>query len=201
MIPKECGVYKITNNVTGDFYVGSSCNMQRRIYYHRLDLANNRHDNPHLQNAWNKYGEPIFEFTVLLLCDIAHKLYFEQAFLDLFQPTYNIAISAVAFMQGRHHTEEAKQKMSEARKGRVVPGEIRLKMSQAQKGKQRTKESRLKMSRAKKGALSHNFGKPMLEVIKRKISESNKGRYFSEEHKHKISESAKRCWAERKRLT
>ena len=112
MIIKQCGIYKILNIITKDYYLGSSSNIQKRAYRHRNELASNTCPNSHLQNAWNKYGADNFEFSTILLCDVEHKLYFEQGFIDLFKPAYNKAQNATASFQGLHHTEETKRKMS-----------------------------------------------------------------------------------------
>lgn len=56
-----------------------------------------------------------------------------------------------AGMHGKKHTEEAKQRMSAARKGRVVSPEHRKKISDALKGRVFTDEWRAKISAAKKG--------------------------------------------------
>lgn len=34
MIDKKCGVYKITNNITGKFYIGSSIDINKRWKSH-----------------------------------------------------------------------------------------------------------------------------------------------------------------------
>ena len=72
--------------------------------------------------------------------------------------------------KGKHHTDEARQKMSEAAKHRSpISDETRRKLSEAKKGKHHTDETRQKMSEAKKG---HTLS----EETKRKISEATKGR-------------------------
>lgn len=47
------GIYKIIIN--GKAYVGSSFDIERRLIQHKSDLNCKRHDNTHLQNAYNKY--------------------------------------------------------------------------------------------------------------------------------------------------
>jgi group I intron endonuclease len=56
MSNKSIGIYKITNIVTNKLYVGSSIDIKRRKYEHIRLLKNNKHNNIHLQNAYNKYG-------------------------------------------------------------------------------------------------------------------------------------------------
>jgi len=49
------GVYGIIIN--GGYYVGSSLDTKRRLTQHKSDLKCQRHDNPYLQSAYNKYQE------------------------------------------------------------------------------------------------------------------------------------------------
>ena len=58
------GIYKIVNKVNGKYYVGGSKNIHKRWLEHKGLLRRNIHDNGHLQNAWNKYGEATFDFIV-----------------------------------------------------------------------------------------------------------------------------------------
>ena len=64
---KQQGVYQIRNVVNGKFYVGSSKDIKNRHAAHRKLLRGNRHHCPHLQAAWNKYGEDCFKFEVIVL--------------------------------------------------------------------------------------------------------------------------------------
>lgn len=62
----KTGVYIIRNTTTGAVYVGStSLSFRDRFKTHRKLLRRGQHDNRYLQNAWNKYGEGIFEFLAL----------------------------------------------------------------------------------------------------------------------------------------
>lgn len=66
----EAGVYLISNNVNGKCYVGSTIHLDQRRREHFSKLANNKHINAHLQNAYNKYGREAFDFEVLETIDI-----------------------------------------------------------------------------------------------------------------------------------
>lgn len=57
-------IYKIENKITGQCYIGQTVDYSRRRNTHINKLRRNVHDNPKLQNAWIKYGEPAFEFSV-----------------------------------------------------------------------------------------------------------------------------------------
>ena len=55
-------IYKITNKITNQNYVGQTIDINRRKRTHFNTLRSNTHDNPKLQASWNKYGEENFEF-------------------------------------------------------------------------------------------------------------------------------------------
>lgn len=182
MITNNCGIYKITNTITGDYYIGSACNISNRWSLHRRTLANNKHHSIHLQRAYNKYGAEYFKFSVLEYCEKEKLIEREQYYIDSKRPSYNILPIAGSSL-GIKRSEEAKRKMSEAWKTRLpVSDETRHKMSDAQKGKHPTEEAIYKRSEALKG-------RHLSEEHKRKISEIRKGVPLSEETKHKISEA------------
>lgn len=64
------GIYKIKNLLNGNVYIGQSVDIEKRWSTHKAELKNNYHHNIHLQNAWNKYGEENFEFSIVEECNI-----------------------------------------------------------------------------------------------------------------------------------
>ena len=104
------------------------------------------------------------------------------------QPTDPIEHSPTESRRGRRHSEEARAKMSEAKRGENHPmygkkhsAEARAKMSEAHKGKKLSAETRAKLSEALRG-------RKFSEEHRAKISEALRGRKLSEEHKAKIGE-------------
>lgn len=153
----DSGIYKITNMVTGDFYIGSSVNLCKRFQTHRSYLVGNRHANTFLQNSWNKYGEQAFEFAAVLLCDKSMALFFEQLLIDGLKPTFNIAPYVHACNRGRLLTEEHKRKISETRTGYICSEIATQHNSESHKdkpngrlGKHHTEETKRRMSDAQK---------------------------------------------------
>lgn len=75
------GIYKIENIVNKKLYIGSSANIERRWTDHIYLLNHNKHHSPHLQSAWNKYGQSAFTFEILEICkkDVLQK---EQFYLN-----------------------------------------------------------------------------------------------------------------------
>lgn len=59
------GIYKITNAVNGKVYIGKSENIHHRWKQHIRELNKNKHSNAYLQNAWNKYSQANFEFSIV----------------------------------------------------------------------------------------------------------------------------------------
>jgi group I intron endonuclease len=117
------GVYAIIHILSGKLYVGSAIGIYKRWSEHRSELTYNYHDNPRLQNAWNKYGPDAFEFKILeIVTDPAMLLAKEQFWMDKLQSYdrtkgYNIRKKAESNF-GLKHTSETRKKMSESGKGK-----------------------------------------------------------------------------------
>jgi group I intron endonuclease len=140
------GLYKIINKINGKFYIGSSDNIKRRFNRHLYDLKKNKHDNIHLQNAWNKYGKENFEFQFLRQVSSLSLLFEEQKELNIWvgkEECYNIRKDATCPVAvGEHRSDEIKQKISLAQKGKPKwTLEQRKQMSLDRKGRKHTKET------------------------------------------------------------
>jgi hypothetical protein len=104
-IPTLSGVYQIVCKPNGKIYVGSAINLRWRWHSHRRDLRNGVHVNPHLQFAWNLYGETNFEFSVLEYVDEQRLLTTEQLWINKTGCTdrrigFNIKLEATSAGQG-----------------------------------------------------------------------------------------------------
>ena len=61
------GIYKIENVINNKKYIGSTNkSFELRKKQHFNALKNNRHENPKLQNAFNKYGIDFFKFEIII---------------------------------------------------------------------------------------------------------------------------------------
>ena len=99
------GIYRIRNLENNWSYIGSAVNFQIRWRNHKNNLLGNRHENSHLQNAWNKYGPENFIFEEIEKWPIENLLEREQYWLDLYKPfykknCYNIGLFASAPTRG-----------------------------------------------------------------------------------------------------
>jgi len=202
----NCGLYKIVNKLNNHFYIGSSDDIIRRWRDgHRGKLRKNKHENPHLQNSWNKYGENNFELIPYKECDVKSLLLAEQKDLDIWvgrPECYNIRESATCptapgskrpdwvvkkyadAQRGKPRwTEEQKKQMSIDRKGRKFSPETIEKL----KLRRHTDETKKKISEASKNQ------KWTLQWCKN-ISNSKllKQRKFTDEERKKISDGVQK---------
>ena len=76
-------IYKIRNIINNKFYVGSTVNSRVRFQTHRRNLRAGKHQSPHMQAAWNKYGEDCFKFEIIEIVECSENLLAaEQKWLD-----------------------------------------------------------------------------------------------------------------------
>lgn len=180
---KITGIYMIKNMTNGHTYIGSSKDIKSRWYQHKHKLKHNKHENDHLQKAWNKYGGDAFVFSILEECVLDKNLITarEQFYLDTIKPEYNILSKAYTSL-GRKHSDKTKKKISENNfmKKFGHSEETKKQISKTLKGKSKSSSHILKMCHRK-----HDNG------TKDKISQSLLGHECSVETKQKISESCR----------
>ena len=83
------GVYKITNTVTGDSYIGSSKNIKKRWMQHKCQSTWTNNPNKQLYKDMMKYGVDKFELQILAEVEAEHLKETEQKFIETLKPTYN----------------------------------------------------------------------------------------------------------------
>ena len=209
-------IYLIRNKVSGKCYVGqtqeekgfdyryyySGEGIERVYNYHKSLREHNRSYNEHLLRSIEKYGFEAFEVNKCLdyafsleELNIKEKVYIQL--YDSLKNGYNETLGGDG-TEGRPHSEETRQKISEARKGKHHSEETRQKISEANKGgnhpmygKYHTEETKQKMSKIKKGKNNPMHGNHHSEEVKQKIREGNKGKHLANEAKQKISEAKK----------
>ena len=123
-------IYKIVNTVNNKFYLGSTNNYKIRFRKHKYDLKNQKHVNKHLQNAWNKYGEEVFNFEIIGTFENLKET--EQEFLDNldFNKVYNISPNAnggdIIKTFPKYKQKEIYKKIANASKGRKPGNSIKI---------------------------------------------------------------------------
>lgn len=165
------GIYKITNIITQDSYIGSAVNLNSRKRTHFANMNLSKHSNKHLQASCNKYGIDNFQFDVLAKCPKEYLLKLEQFFIDNLKPTFNKR-KEVNSNLGMVLTEEHKRKISESntnnpkRIGKKLSEETKQKMRKAKLGKKLSEETKQKISEKFKGE-NH----PMAKLNQEKANE------------------------------
>ena len=115
---KVCGIYCISNCITGKKYIGKSIDVNTRYRQHLLKLRLGSHHSNHLQRAFDKYGEGSFVFGVIEECstdDLDSKEKYWIDYYDTYNNGYNCALPN-GKNNGHIFTDEDKQKHSIAMK-------------------------------------------------------------------------------------
>ena len=170
----QSGIYKITNTITKQFYLGQSRNTIKRLKEHKTRLLNNKHRNLHMQSSFNKYGLAAFTFETIISCEESLLPEYEKDLIFLSE-SYNPIIGFNKSFGGEDQkpTEETKRKMGASRLGK--------------KFKPHSEETKAKM----KASSAHRSGFKVSEETKKKIGEKSKLKVHSEETKRRISEKLK----------
>ena len=206
------GVYRISNNLSGRYYIGYSTNIERRFTVHRSKLKQNCHDNIFLQRAYNLDREDKFKYDIIHVCDTegeAKEIELQYLTdLSIRDKLYNLNYNNSGGDLLTHHPnkEEIRNKILSSHKetiSKMTPEERKQKYGKLGEnngmfGKTHTDEVRKNNSILKKG--NTNFkGHKHTEETKQKFSEMRKnkntgnenpffGKKHTEETKQKIRE-------------
>ncbi len=178
---KISGIYKIQSILKPErCYIGSAVYIKKRWNEHLKGLRFNRHENKKLQRHYDKYSEADLVFVILEPCFPEFLLIREQFYLDTLNPYFNICKVAGSqlgckrsketclkmgkWQEGRIFTEEHKENIGKAGKGRI-PWNKGLKMSKEHCKK--LSESHIDQIPWNKGTTGYvSFTKPILQYDK-----------------------------------
>lgn len=157
------GIYRWTNLITGDSYIGGAINFTSRLnyYFNENSLGRTlRRSNSRIVRSLLKYGHSSFSFEILEYCEPMGVIKREQYYIDLLEPEYNICQTAGS-MLGFRHTEESKAKTAAAQLGKKLTDEHKANISEGMKSRVLTstvknkiictEETRAKMSITRQG--------------------------------------------------
>jgi len=226
-------IYLAKNLLNGKCYVGQTKNFEERVKGHLREADVGRGYAFHSAIRKYGKENFVFEIIDECNDDVANereRIWIER--FDSFKRGYNLTSGGDCFefseetiqkikdansnvtdetryargsaFRGKHLSEEHKQKLHEANKGKIPPcyEETRRKRSESMKGKNtspKSEEHRRKLSEARKKwrlteeqkAKINANRKPVSEETRQKLSEAGKGRVVSEETRRKKSKSMK----------
>jgi len=185
-------IYRITNLINGKTYVG-----QHR--YEETPYDDYMGSGIALHKAYKKYG--IENFRKEIICknvqykatiDDMEKFYIKKEREQNPFGCYNIADGGQGGgYKGKHHSDEARRKMSESHKGYSMPEETRKKISETTKGRSRNHPSE---DSKRKNSESHKGMKQSEDTVRKRI-EALKGKKYDMHKTHwKLDGNGKRVW-------
>ena len=122
---KISAVYQVINTITGDRYVGSSKDVERRWAYHKCPSVW-EHLNRPLYKDMQKYGIDKFKFQILAPVMEERLREVEQEFIDMLKPAYN-QVNASRWTDEKMRA--ARKKYRQTEKGKAVDRAIAKKYS------------------------------------------------------------------------
>lgn len=164
------GIYKISNSINSNIYIGSATSLYGRYWQHKSLLSRNKHYNKKLQNFVNKYGIGKINFSVLEFCNVENLIIREQEYLNKLKPKFNICKTAQNTF-GYRMSKATKKHLSDIRKGKTTKGML---------GKKHLPQT-IEKIRAK--AIKRGLTKEFMEASKK----ANTGRKHTKEHRNIIA--------------
>ena len=174
-------IYKTTNLINGKIYVGQHKTDTFDKYYKGSGQL--------LTRAFKKYGKSNFACEVLATAETKEELNILETYWIAELNTmdtlvgYNLTEGGEGTV-GYVHTDEAKLKMSTAKKGKSLSPEHCKAIGRASLGRTLSEEAKAKLRAA-------NLGRKVSEETKQKLRDAHKRnpRNFDEEYRRKLSES------------
>jgi group I intron endonuclease len=177
-------IYKTTNLLTGQYYIGKD-----------------KHNNPNylgsgkkLVNAIKKYGKENFVKTILEYCiSDEHMTLREQYWiehLNAIRSGYNLAAGGNGGNTRKGYSDIEMLEYKEKLRAGYINSEKVATSIEARRGKKRPEHSELMKMLYKTGKIvSHNLGKQTSDITKQKISLANRGKKCTTDHKQILAES------------
>ncbi len=126
-LPRESGIYKITNLINGHAYIGQSKNIYiRQNQHHRYEYKNESRQNFKLYQAFKKYGLDNFEIEVIELCPVEQlnerEIYW-ISYQDTFKHGYNMTEGGQNVSPNLFSNETKEKRRKTQEKNKSLQGE------------------------------------------------------------------------------
>lgn len=183
------GIYKITHEASGRYYLGSSCDVEKRWRAHRNALRRGAHHSLFLQRAWDKYGEDAFSFLVVEhVAPSADLRLREQEYLDAIrniEDAFNVSQSASGGdLLSAHPNREA-----------II---LRMTSTLRERYAAMSADERRRLF-GRSGEDNPNYGNRWSASQRRRLAKQRMGKPLSEETKKKLSSVHRARWTDEMR--
>jgi len=179
------GIYKITNLVNGNLYIGLSVNLKRRNFEHFCNKNVLKKSNT-LYKAIRKYSKENFLFEVIEYVPDLSKLSEREIYwIEVLKPMYNMNLGGLG-NKGHNVSEETKEILRQKAKSQwdsLTDEQKKIRISENLKGPQKGHKVSIE-TRAKLREI--NLGKKASDETKSKISESLKGKPRDNSNRQKM---------------
>jgi len=189
------GVYRISNILSGRYYIGYSTNINRRFTVHRSKLKQNCHDNIFLQRAYNLDGEDKFIYDKIHICESEEQAkeielqYLTDISIREYLYNLNFNNSGGDLMSYHPDKEKIREKILKSHSETISKMSLedrkekfgRCGEKNGMYGKTHTEEIRQKFSGLKKGN-TYCKGKKLSDETKQKLSNIRKNNYTGEDN-------------------
>ena len=106
---KISGVYEIVNTITGDCYIGSSVDLEKRKKQHFRESVWKHNPNKPLYKDMKQYGKENFLFKPIQLCNPEELKKYEQIAIEKYNPKYNIIAAYIEMSKEEYYKQYNKQ--------------------------------------------------------------------------------------------
>jgi len=154
-------VYKLTNTITGQIYIGETHDINERLTNH-FSGAKGGHNSPLCDNI-RQYGKESFIYEILEECEFDQREEAEEKWCNKLteqHPELMLNRTPSGNMRGAKLSEETKKKISEASKGRIFTIETREKLRRSQPQAKAIKETTSGLVFVTKAAAEKYFKTP-----------------------------------------
>ena len=173
-------VYKITNTITGEMYIGKTQKgIKRRFSQHLRNAQKGSKDCPFLYNAIRKYGIENFIIEIVNFCKDTETLNKQEKFwiqkLDTLKNGYNLTPGG----DGVIMDSKIKEKLSNSHKGKKLSKEHKENIRKGLRGIKRKKETRDIISKNTKKQWENSFFRETVAQKNREIILKNNRKKFN----------------------
>ena len=193
MADNLCGIYKITNKITKECYIGQAVDISARLSTHFGRDAKKYYGKHKFHTDIIDYGRDCFKCEILELCDKDNLLEREEYWYDKIKPSYNI------IRPRKYNTQDpiTKKHLSETLNSKEFQEKMRP-LWDSQEYKEKCRKIHTKGKRKMKECLMLDNN---LKIIKEFNSLSAAARYITEtttfKSKNKVSKIKSVCDKER----